>query len=73
MRVPGYANPVVDPVLSALPELDDLGGDPVATPVRGHRNVLVTGEAFGHLGELTQQLGTGADRAGLRRRPRAQL
>ena len=46
------ANPVVHPVLPALPELDDLGRDQVATPVRRHRHLIDIGEPLGDIGQL---------------------
>src|SRR4051812_984060 len=45
----GDTNPVVHPVLPALPELDDLRGDQVATPVRRDRDGVLAGEPGGHL------------------------
>ena len=46
------ANSVVHAVLSALPELDDLGCDEVAAPVRRHGHGVEVGEPFGDVGEL---------------------
>ena len=67
------ANPIVQPVFPALPELDDVGRDAVPAPVRRHGDLLGVGEAGRHLAELIDQRRTRGDRPGLMRRPRPQL
>src|SRR5262245_66145154 len=64
------AEPIVESVFAPLPELQRLGFETVATPVRGQRN-LVTGEAGIQLGECGVQSRTRRDRAALLRRPGA--
>ena len=72
-RPPSHPNPVVHPVLPALPELDDVGGDQVAAPVRRHRHGFGVGEPRGDVGELVEQRRAGCDRLRLVRRPRTEL
>src|SRR6185312_8969293 len=66
-------DPVVQPVLSALPELDHLGTDQVPTPIRRDGHLVAIGETRSDLRKLCQQVGPRSDRLRLRRRPRAQL
>src|SRR6185436_3970230 len=68
-----HPDPVVHPVLPALPELHDLGRDQIPTPVGRHGYGVDVGEALGDVGELLGKRLTGGDRVGLMRRPRTQL
>src|SRR6185312_17211119 len=50
-------DPVVQPVLSALPEFDHLGTDQVPAPIRWHGHFIAIGEASSDLRKLCQQVG----------------
>src|SRR4249920_1149092 len=74
--VPGVAlareaEPVVQTVFATLPELDRLGFEPVAAPVRRERHVVAR-EPLGDLGERRVELLPRAHRPALPGRPRAQ-
>ncbi|CAK7287774.1 hypothetical protein SGPA1_50740 [Streptomyces misionensis JCM 4497] len=73
VRAGGVAQPVVEPVLPALPELDRLRGDPEAAPVRRHRHLFALGVARRQLGVGRVQFGARGDHRGLGAGPGAQL
>src|SRR4051812_43244410 len=71
VTIAAITNAVVQPALAALPELDDLGSDAVATPMAGKRH-LVSREALGRLTGAFLQLGPIRNHFALMRGPGAQ-
>src|SRR5262245_45046475 len=71
LAVAAVADPVVEPVLAVLPELERVGHQPVAAPVRWARDLARMRRV--ELGEAVLERLAGLDRLALRRHGRGDL